>query len=37
MGNLQGRDLLSLADLQPSEIQDLLTLAKQLKAGETFG
>jgi ornithine carbamoyltransferase len=34
MGNLQGRDLLSLADLQPSEIQDLLTLAKQLKAGE---
>ena len=34
MGNLQGRDLLSLADLQPSEIQELLTLAKQLKAGE---
>ena len=34
MGNLQGRDLLSLADLQPSEIQELLALAKQLKAGE---
>ena len=34
MGNLQGRDLLSLADLQPSEIQELLVLAKQLKAGE---
>lgn len=34
MGNLQGRDLLSLADLQPSEIQELLTLARQLKAGE---
>jgi len=34
MGNLQGRDLLSLADLRPSEIQELLTLARQLKAGE---
>ncbi|PZU95429.1 MAG: ornithine carbamoyltransferase [Pseudanabaena sp.] len=34
MGNLQGRDLLSLADLQPSEIQELLNLARQLKAGE---
>ena len=34
MGNLQGRDLLSLADLEPSEIQELLALAKQLKAGE---
>ena len=34
MGNLQGRDLLSLADLQPSEIQELLALAKHLKAGE---
>jgi ornithine carbamoyltransferase len=34
MGNLQGRDLLSLADLQTQEIYDLLALAKQLKAGE---
>jgi len=33
MGNLKGRDLLSLADLQPQEIQDLLTLAQQLKSG----
>jgi ornithine carbamoyltransferase len=33
MGNLNGRDLLSLADLQPQEIQDLLTLAQQLKSG----
>ncbi len=28
-----GSDLLSLADLQPQEIQDLLTLAQQLKSG----
>ncbi|MFN9607007.1 MAG: ornithine carbamoyltransferase [Pseudanabaena sp.] len=34
MGNLQGRDLLSLADLQPNEIQELLTLARKLKTGE---
>ncbi|MDX2256356.1 MAG: ornithine carbamoyltransferase [Pseudanabaenaceae cyanobacterium bins.39] len=34
MGNLQGRDLLSLADLQPQEIQDLLTLAQKLKSGD---
>ncbi|MEE3717736.1 ornithine carbamoyltransferase [Tumidithrix elongata RA019] len=34
MGNLQGRDLLSLADLQTQEIYDLLALAKQLKSGE---
>ncbi len=35
MGNLQGRDLLSLADLQPNEIHELLKLAQQLKSGET--
>ncbi|NKB17429.1 MAG: ornithine carbamoyltransferase [Pseudanabaena sp. CRU_2_10] len=34
MGNLQGRDLLSLADLESAEVQALLTLAHQLKAGE---
>ncbi len=35
MGNLQGRDLLSLADLESLEVQSLLNLAHQLKAGET--
>ena len=35
MGNLQGRDLLSLADLQPNEIHELLKLAQKLKSGET--
>ena len=34
IGNLQGRDLLSLADLESAEVQALLTLAHQLKAGE---
>lgn len=34
MTNLKGRDLLSLADLQTSEILELLDLAKQLKAGK---
>jgi ornithine carbamoyltransferase len=34
MTNLKGRDLLSLADLQTSEILELLDLAKQLKSGE---
>lgn len=34
MTNLKGRDLLSLADLQTSEILELLDLAKRLKAGE---
>lgn len=34
IGNLQGRDLLSLADLESTEVQALLTLAHQLKAGE---
>jgi ornithine carbamoyltransferase len=34
MSNLQGRDLLSLADLQTEEIYSLLALAKQLKSGE---
>jgi ornithine carbamoyltransferase len=33
MTNLKGRDLLSLADLQTSEILELLDLAKRLKAG----
>jgi ornithine carbamoyltransferase len=35
MGNLQGRDLLSLADLQNAEVQALLNLAHQLKTGES--
>ncbi len=34
MGNLKGRDLLSLADLQTEELLELLDLAKQLKAGK---
>jgi len=34
MGNLTGRDLLSLADLSGAEILGLLSLAKQLKSGE---
>lgn len=34
MKALQGRDLLSLADLTPEEVMDLLELAAQLKAGE---
>ncbi len=34
IGNLQGRDLLSLADLESAEVQALLTLAHQLKTGE---
>ncbi len=34
MGNLTGRDLLSLADLSGAEILALLNLAKQLKSGE---
>jgi ornithine carbamoyltransferase len=34
MGNLQGRDLLSLADLESAEVLTLLTLAHQLKAGK---
>ncbi len=34
MNNLKGRDLLSLADLQTSEILELLDLAKQLKTGK---
>jgi ornithine carbamoyltransferase len=33
MGALQGRDLLSLADLSTDEMQELLHLAAQLKAG----
>lgn len=32
--SLRGRDLLSLADLTPEEVQALLDLAAQLKAGE---
>ncbi|TVQ61069.1 MAG: ornithine carbamoyltransferase [Spirulina sp. DLM2.Bin59] len=32
--NLKGRDLLSLADLTPQEMADLLTVAKALKQGE---
>jgi ornithine carbamoyltransferase len=34
MGALKGRDLLSLADLSASEIQELLQVAAQLKAGQ---
>ncbi|MBW4577789.1 MAG: ornithine carbamoyltransferase [Aphanothece sp. CMT-3BRIN-NPC111] len=34
MESLKGRDLLSLADLSADEIQELLHLAAQLKAGE---
>lgn len=34
IGNLQGRDLLSLADLGSLEVQALLSLAHRLKAGE---
>ncbi len=34
MDALKGRDLLSLADLSPSELRDLLQLAAQMKAGE---
>ncbi|WP_019501067.1 ornithine carbamoyltransferase [Pseudanabaena sp. PCC 6802] len=37
MGSLQGRDLLSLADLQSAEVQALLNLAHQLKKGESTG
>jgi ornithine carbamoyltransferase len=37
MGSLQGRDLLSLADLQSAEVQALLNLAHQLKTGESTG
>lgn len=33
MSSLKGRDLLSIADLSPAEIQDVLTLAADLKAG----
>ncbi|MEA5419010.1 ornithine carbamoyltransferase [Spirulina sp. CCNP1310] len=32
--NLKGRDLLSLADLTPTEMTDLLTVAQALKQGE---
>ncbi len=34
MKKLQGRDLLSIADLNSQEIQELLNFAQQLKAGE---
>jgi ornithine carbamoyltransferase len=34
MSSLQGRDLLSIADLQPDELQELLSLALQLKLGK---
>lgn len=34
MAALSGRDLLSLADLNPAEVQELLHLAAQMKAGE---
>ena len=34
MEQLQGRDLLSIADLSPQELQGLLQLAQQLKSGE---
>ncbi|MBV9385523.1 MAG: ornithine carbamoyltransferase [Chroococcidiopsidaceae cyanobacterium CP_BM_ER_R8_30] len=34
MGALKGRDLLSLADLSATEVQDLLHLAAQLKSGQ---
>lgn len=34
MGTLQGRDLLSLADLSAPEIRELLHLAAQMKAGK---
>lgn len=34
MEALRGRDLLSLADLSPEEVQELLDLAAQMKAGE---
>ncbi|NES98941.1 MAG: ornithine carbamoyltransferase, partial [Desertifilum sp. SIO1I2] len=34
MEPLKGRDLLSLADLSASELQDLLQRAAQLKSGE---
>jgi ornithine carbamoyltransferase len=34
MGALKGRDLLSMADLTPPELQGLLQLAAQLKSGE---
>jgi ornithine carbamoyltransferase len=34
MGALQGRDLLTLADLTPAELRDLLQLASDLKAGK---
>jgi ornithine carbamoyltransferase len=37
MGSLQGRDLLSLADLQSAEVHALLNLAQQLKAGKSTG
>jgi ornithine carbamoyltransferase len=32
--NLKGKDILGIADLSPSEIKGLLTLARQLKSGE---
>jgi ornithine carbamoyltransferase len=35
MNTLQGRDLLSLADLKAEEMRDLLDLAAQMKAGQT--
>ncbi|VEP12026.1 Ornithine carbamoyltransferase [Hyella patelloides LEGE 07179] len=34
MEHLQGRDLLSIADLDAQELQELLQLAQQLKSGE---
>jgi ornithine carbamoyltransferase len=34
MESLKGRDLLGLADLNASEIHELLNLATQLKAGQ---
>ncbi len=34
MAALKGRDLLSLADLTPDEMQHLLTIAAQIKSGE---
>jgi ornithine carbamoyltransferase len=37
MGSLQGRDLLSLADLQSAEVHALLNFAHQLKTGKSPG
>ncbi|GAB1540928.1 ornithine carbamoyltransferase [Scytonema sp. NUACC21] len=34
MAGLKGRDLLSLADLSPTEVQELLQMARQLKSQE---